>query len=86
MQKWKYCLLGSFKGVEDGLYPYGISLTFFEPDGQRTEYLQYDRDDRPGQMKKVAECIYNLGLEGWEMVETISDGDRHSLYFKRPIG
>jgi hypothetical protein len=85
-KRWEYCAIvgiGGWKGTQTPGPPCP-GIWYFGSEVQIVEIRGYEK-------AKLAEAIYLLGLDGWEMVGAVPESgagstDNHTLYFKRPIG
>ena len=80
MQKWEYCVVGPINMISG---PKGAKLM-----GQSIlKAIAGDYADWTGVIPPDATPHYlaQLGNDGWELVGCGNDGDKHVLYFKRPV-
>jgi hypothetical protein len=94
MQKWEYCILtGVSSDVNNGINTNYPKLRQFTPDGIVDIERFYNRPKGTNERTVVAQMIYKLGEEGWEMIKidrsisTINitiTGESH-IWFKRSM-
>lgn len=90
MQRWEYCVLqnavANYGVVMIGLRTHHASLWRITSQGVQLVSDFKKRHKDIDEHEAIAQMIYQLGEEGWELVQDVNGGSMGSnaLWFKRP--
>jgi len=85
-QKWEYCAIVGIGRRAGQRYLGPFYPAFWRFRNERVDTAELKGDESA----QVAQAIFQLGQDGWEMVGAVPDtqagnANSHTLYFKRPI-